>query len=59
MAIGALDQYFRQRITQDIRRRVTACFVAVTPEKDIAGDYTLASASPVLAEPQLRPRCIG
>lgn len=45
-----LDHYFRQRVTQDIRRRVTACFVAVTPEERIAGYYTLASASLVLAE---------
>jgi len=41
-----LDRYFRQQVTQDIRRRVTACFVAVVTASDqIAGYYTLASAS--------------
>lgn len=44
-----LDHYFRQRVTQDIRRRVTACFVALAPEDRVAGYYTLASASLVLA----------
>jgi hypothetical protein len=45
-----LDRYLRERVTQDIRRRVTACFVAISPEERIAGYYTLASASLVLAE---------
>lgn len=40
-----LDHYFKQQVTQDIRRRVTACFVALTHEETIAGYYTLASAS--------------
>lgn len=40
-----LDRYFRHQVSQDIRRRVTACFVALTQEKQIAGYYTLASAS--------------
>jgi ribosomal protein S18 acetylase RimI-like enzyme len=40
-----LDLYLRQQITQDIRRRVTACFVAITREQRLAGYYTLASAS--------------
>jgi ribosomal protein S18 acetylase RimI-like enzyme len=44
-----LDHYFRQRVTQDIRRRVTACLVAIAPEGRVAGYYTLASASLVLA----------
>jgi GNAT superfamily N-acetyltransferase len=44
-----LDHYLRQQVTQDIRRRITACFVAVAPEGRIAGYYTLASASLVLA----------
>jgi hypothetical protein len=43
-----LDEYLRERVSQDIRRRVTACFVAVTPEERIAGYYTLASASLIL-----------
>lgn len=40
-----LDHYLRERVTQDIRRRVAACFVAVTDEQRIAAYYTLASAS--------------
>lgn len=40
-----LDRYLREQISQDIRRRVAACFVALTNEQRIAGYYTLASAS--------------
>ena len=42
---GQLDQYFREQVTQDIRRRVTACFVALAEQQRVAGYYTLASAS--------------
>lgn len=45
-----LDRYFHQQITQDVRRRVTACFVALTREQRIAGYYTLASASVLLTD---------
>src|ERR1035437_9013754 len=45
-----LDRYFQQQVTQDIRRRVTACFVALTSEQRIAGYYTLASASVPLTD---------
>ena len=47
---GALDAYFKQQVTQDIRRRVTACFVALTREQRIAGYYTLASAGLLLTD---------
>jgi ribosomal protein S18 acetylase RimI-like enzyme len=40
-----LDRYLREQVSQDIRRRVAACFVAVTNEQRVAGYYTLASAS--------------
>ena len=40
-----LDRYLREHVTQDIRRRVAACFVALTDGRRIAGYYTLASAS--------------
>jgi len=40
-----LDRYLREQVSQDIRRRVAACFVAVTNEHRVAGYYTLASAS--------------
>ncbi|MEO6351493.1 MAG: GNAT family N-acetyltransferase [Oxalobacteraceae bacterium] len=45
-----LDRYFHQQVTQDVRRRVTACFVALTQEQRIAGYYTLASASVLLTD---------
>jgi len=45
-----LDNYFQKQVTQDIKRRVTACFIAVTNEKRIAGFYTLASSSMLLSD---------
>lgn len=45
-----LDRYFQQQVTQDVRRRVAACFVALASEQRIAGFYTLASASLLLAD---------
>jgi ribosomal protein S18 acetylase RimI-like enzyme len=45
-----LDAYFQRRVTQDIRRHVTACFVALTDQDRVAGYYTLASTSMLLAE---------
>ena len=43
-----LNRYLREQVTQDIRRRVAACFVAITDEQRIAGYYTLVSASILL-----------
>ena len=45
-----LNRYLREQVSQDIRRRVTACFVALEGEHCIAGYYTLASASVLLAD---------
>ena len=45
-----LDRYFREQVTQDIRRLVTACFVALSADGRIAGYYTLASASVFLGD---------
>lgn len=45
-----LDGYLKEQVTQDIRRRVAACFVASADGQRIAGYYTLASASLVLAD---------
>jgi len=45
-----LNRYLREQVTQDMRRRVAACFVALTDEQRIAGYYTLASASLLLAD---------
>jgi len=45
-----LNSYFKQQVSQDVRRRVTACYVAITEDQRIAGYYTLASASVLLAD---------
>lgn len=42
----ALDRYLREHASQDIRRRIATCFVAVDiATAEIAGFYTLAAAS--------------
>lgn len=46
--VHALDRYFQEQVSQDERRRVTACFVAVDPQGSVLGYYTLASASVAL-----------
>jgi len=45
-----LNRYLQEQVTQDIRRRVAACFVALADGRRIAGFYTLASASLLLAD---------
>lgn len=46
-----LDRYLREQVTQDARRRVASCFVAVADASArIAGYYTLASASVLLGQ---------
>lgn len=40
-----LDRYFREAVTQDVRRRVATCWVAVADNNDVAGYYTLAASS--------------
>ncbi|MDO1509534.1 MULTISPECIES: GNAT family N-acetyltransferase [unclassified Neisseria] len=40
-----LNRYFHTQVTQDIKRRISACFTAVALDGSIAGYYTLASAS--------------
>lgn len=49
-ASPALNRYLQEQVSQDIRRRVAACFVALSDERRIAGYYTLASASIVLTD---------
>lgn len=46
----ALDRYLKEQVTQDMRRRVATCFVALTDDGRVAGYYTLASASVPLGE---------
>lgn len=55
--VPALDRYFHEQVTQDERRRVTVCFVAVDREDAVLGYYTLASASVALGD--LPPRLAG
>jgi predicted N-acetyltransferase YhbS len=46
--VPALDRYFAQQVMQDMRRRITSCFVALDGDGAAAGYYTLASTSVVL-----------
>lgn len=44
--VQVLDRYFRIQVTQDVRRRVASCYVAVEAETArVAGFYTIAAAS--------------
>ena len=53
----ALDRYLRTHATQDIRRRVANCFVAIEgATAKLAAYYTIASAS--IPTPQLPPEMI-
>ena len=45
----ALDRYFKEQASQDIKRRIATCFVAVdVATQDVAGYYTLTAASVAL-----------
>ena len=45
----ALDRYFREQASQDIKRRIATCFVAVSvTAREVAGYYTLTAASVAL-----------
>jgi ribosomal protein S18 acetylase RimI-like enzyme len=47
----ALDRYFREQVSQDVRRRAAGCYVAVERESGkIAGFYTLAASGIALDE---------
>jgi len=49
--VVALNGYFRQRVSQDVRRSVTTCFIATEIATDtIAGYYTLSAGSVVLTD---------
>lgn len=56
--VAALDRYLKTQAGQDMRRRVSNCFVAVPySTAAIAGFYTLAAASiPVLDLPEEQTR---
>jgi ribosomal protein S18 acetylase RimI-like enzyme len=49
--VDALDRYLHHQATQDIRRRVSSCFVAVETEtRKLAGFYTMAAGGIPLAD---------
>jgi len=48
--VEPLDRYLREMATQDIKRRVSNCFVALDDSDAIAGYYTLAATSLPLTE---------
>jgi len=42
--VGALDRYFHRQVSQDIRRRLAACYVALCGDSDrVCGFYTLSA----------------
>ncbi len=45
-----LDRYFHELVTQDVRRRVSNCFVALDEGGAVAAFYTLAATSLPLTE---------
>ena len=48
---ATLDRYFQTQASQDVRRRVTTCSVAVSRDRDeITGYYTLTATSLALTE---------
>ena len=49
--VAALDTYFARQATQDMRRRVSACYVAVEASSGkLAGYYTLAAGGVALTD---------
>ncbi len=49
--VEALDRYLAAQATQDIRRRICGCYVAIdAASNQIAGYYTIAAASIPLSE---------
>lgn len=48
--VDPLDRYLRELATQDIKRRVSNCFVALNDADTIAGFYTFAATSLPMTE---------
>jgi GNAT superfamily N-acetyltransferase len=48
--VEALDRYLREFATQDVKRRVSNCFVAVAEDGAVAGYYTFAATGIPLIE---------
>jgi ribosomal protein S18 acetylase RimI-like enzyme len=49
-SVEPLDRYLRELVTQDVKRRVSNCFVALDDDGVIAGYYTFAATSLPLTE---------
>jgi ribosomal protein S18 acetylase RimI-like enzyme len=45
-----LDRYFREQVSQDVKRRVSNCFVALDDLGVVAGYYTFAATSLPMTE---------
>jgi GNAT superfamily N-acetyltransferase len=43
--VEALDRYFQTQVSQDVRRLVANCYIALAEEEQIAGYYTLSALS--------------
>jgi len=41
----SLTEYIRKQVSQDIRKRLATCFVAIDSEQNVIGYYTLSSES--------------
>ena len=56
--VEALNRYFRELVSQDIKRRVSNCFVAIGQGGEVAGYYTFAATGVPLGElpPELTKR---
>ena len=49
--VPGLDRYFREQVTQDVRRLVTSCYVGCdTVTGSVAGYYTIAASSVLLGD---------
>ncbi len=49
--VAPLDRYFREQVSQDVRRRATACYVArETATGQVGGYYTIAAADIPLSD---------
>ncbi len=48
--VAALDRYLQELVTQDIKRRLSNCFVALDEAGVISGYYTFAASSLPLTE---------
>lgn len=56
--VEALDRYFHRQVSQDIRRRVTACYIALSGDSErICGFYTLSACH--IALPDLPAEITG